>query len=80
MKKQHSIKEMYRQEHLLSMLIEEHERNSQFEQTVWILNCAHHFVSDKDFDYTKQHSLATYHKLYEQLYDHLLNQQTVKLV
>ena len=35
MKKQHTLKEIYHQEQLLAMLIEEHEMNIQFEQTAW---------------------------------------------
>ncbi|QSB09174.1 integrase [Lysinibacillus fusiformis] len=87
MKKQHALKEIYRQEHLLAMLIEEHEMNRQFEQTAWtnawMLNHTHHLVPEKDFHYIKQHSLATYQKLYDQdlqAYHHLLNQQMVPLV
>lgn len=87
MKKQHALKEIYRQEQLLAMLIEEHEMNIQFEQTAWenawMLNHTHHLVPEKDFDYIKQHSLATYQRLYEQdlqAYHHLLNQQMVQLV
>lgn len=64
------------------MLIEEHEMNIQFEQTAWenawMLNRTHPLVPEEDFDYIKQHSLATYQKLYEQdlqAYHHLLNQR-----
>lgn len=86
MKKQHSLKEIYRQEHLLTMMLEEHEMNIQFEQTAWdnarALNHIHQLVSETDFDNIMLHSLATYKTLYEQdvqAYHHLLNQQIVQL-
>ncbi|MCE4042796.1 integrase [Lysinibacillus fusiformis] len=86
MKKQHTLQEIYLHEHLLKMLLEEHDMNIQFEQTAWenawALNRKHHFVCDEDFDYIKQHSLATYKKIYEQdlqAYHHLLNQPVPQL-
>lgn len=86
MKKQHAKKEIYRNERLLSMIIEEHEMNIQFEETAWEnawdLNNTRHLIDKKDFDYIKQHSLATYHKLYEQdlhAYHHLLSQPVLQL-
>lgn len=86
MKKQHPLKEIYLDEHLLSMLIEEHEMNIRFEQTAWDnaweLNGIYNLVPEEDFHYIKQHSLATYKKLYEQdlqAYHHLLNQYVSQL-
>ncbi len=86
MKKQHSLQEIYLHEHLLSMLLEEHHMNIQFEQTAWenawALNQKHHLVSDEEFDYIKHYSLASYKKLYDQdlqAYHHLLNQLVPQL-
>jgi len=86
MKKQHAKKEIYRNERLLSMIIEEHEMNIQFEETAWEnacdLNNALHLIDKKDFDYIKQHSLATYQKLYEQdlhAYHSLLSEPILQL-
>ena len=86
MKKQHAKTEIYRNERLLSMIIEEHQMNIQFEETAWEnackLNNTLHLIDQKDFDYIKQHSLATYHKLYEQdlhVYHNLLSQPVLQL-
>ncbi|MFJ7407287.1 MULTISPECIES: integrase [unclassified Lysinibacillus] len=86
MKKQHPKKEIYRNERLLSMIIEEHEMNIQFEETAWDnarnLNNTLQLIDKKDFDYIKQHSLATYNKLYEQdlhAYNNLLSQPVLQL-
>ncbi|MEK5331750.1 integrase [Lysinibacillus sp. FSL W8-0992] len=86
MKKQHAKKEIYRNERLLSMIIEEHEMNIQFEETAWdnarTLNNALQLIDKNDFDYIKQHSLATYNHLYEQdllAYHNLVSQPVLQL-
>ncbi|MFJ5791632.1 integrase [Lysinibacillus sp. NPDC097162] len=86
MKKQHAKKEIYRNERLLSMIIEEHEMNIQFEETAWdnarTLNNTLQLIDKNDFDYIKQHSLATYNHLYEQdllAYHNLVSQPVLQL-
>ncbi|MFJ7665555.1 integrase [Lysinibacillus sp. NPDC097195] len=86
MKRQHTKKEIYRNEHLLSMIIEEHEMNIEFEETAWNnaweLNNTCHLIDKKDFDYIKQHSLATYNKLFQQdlqSYHNLVSQPVLQL-
>ena len=86
MKKNHSSKEIYNSKQLLSMIIEEHEMNINFEETAWDnawhLNQKLQLVAKHDFEHIKEHSLATYNKNYQmdlQLYNDLLSQHLLQL-
>ncbi|RHW40075.1 integrase [Lysinibacillus yapensis] len=68
MKNDHSDIELYTNEHLLAVIIEEHEMNIVFEETAWrnakILNAKAGLVDEVTFEIIKNHSLATYQSIY----------------
>ncbi|QCR31352.1 integrase [Lysinibacillus sp. SGAir0095] len=61
---------LYTNEHLLSIILEEHEMNITFEETAWgnakQLNEKAKLVDEVTFEMIKNHSLATYKNLYEE--------------
>lgn len=69
-KEGHSEIELYTNEHLLSIIIEEHEMNINFEETAWHnakqLNEKANMVDEVTFELIKNQSLATYNSLYEE--------------
>ncbi|MDN4492038.1 integrase [Ureibacillus aquaedulcis] len=62
--------ELYTNEHLLSIIIEEHEMNITFEETAWrnakLLNEKANLVDEVTFELIKNHSLTTYNSIYEE--------------
>lgn len=69
-KAMHSEMELYTNEHLLSIIIEEHEMNITFEETAWHnakrLNEKANLVDEVTFELIKNQGLSTYHSLYEE--------------
>lgn len=69
-KNSHSEIELYTNEQLLAIIIEEHEMNIIFEETAWNnakqLNQKAVLVDEVTFELIKNHSLATYRELYEE--------------
>lgn len=78
-KNSHSELELYTNEHLLAIIIEEHEMNIAFEETAWqnaeLLNEKAKLVDEVTFELIKNHSLASYNSQYE---EDLLIYQEVK--
>ena len=66
----HSETELYTDESLLAIIIEEHEMNIGFEETAWqnakLLNETAMLVDEITFELIKKHSLATYQTIYEE--------------
>ncbi|WP_107951526.1 integrase [Lysinibacillus parviboronicapiens] len=86
MKKQYSFKEIYNNDRLLTMILEEHIMNIKFEETAWDnaeqLNKEVHLVDMNEFEVIKAHSLSTYRKLYQEdlnLYNELFNHKVLQL-
>ena len=69
-KEKYSEVELYTNEHLLAVVIEEHEMNIIFEETAWQnakqLNEKAQMVDEVTFELIKNQSLATYKNLYEE--------------
>ena len=69
-KNSHSDIELYTNEHLLSIIIEEHEMNIIFEETAWhnakLLNEKAGLIDEVTFELIKNQSLATYKDIYEE--------------
>ncbi|WP_235863338.1 integrase [Ureibacillus sinduriensis] len=85
-KAEHSERELYTNEHLLSIIIEEHEMNITFEETAWHnakrLNEKANLVDEVTFELIKNQGLATYNSIYEEdlaIYSRVMHQtlQTV---
>lgn len=87
MKNNHSPRELYTNPDLLSVLLEEHEMNIQFEETAWrnakILNEEARLVDEITFELIKKHSLSTYKDIYEEdlsLYSKLVEERSMQPV
>ncbi|GIN21293.1 hypothetical protein J1TS3_24270 [Siminovitchia fordii] len=69
MKQSYSIEERYKNPHLLSMLIEEHQMNIAFEETAWEnaerLNKKYGLVNWRCFHFLRTWGLKTYIESYE---------------
>lgn len=69
-KNRHSDIELYTNEQLLTIILEEHEMNITFEETAWrnakLLNEKTGLVDEVTFELIKNQSLATYKDLYEE--------------
>ena len=69
MKRNHSIKEIYNNLEMLSVILEEHEMNLVFEETAWTnaetLNETYKIVNPVYLEIVKKHSMSTYINSYE---------------
>lgn len=86
-KNNHSPRELYTNPNLLSVLLEEHEMNIQFEETAWrnakLMNEEARLVDDITFEIIKKHSLSTYKDIYEEdlsLYSKLVEERSMQPV
>ena len=85
MKDQYTLNEIYNDEQLLAVLIDEHNMNIAFEETAWNhaekFNQTLHLVDESTFNMIREHSLATYKNLYQEdlhLYNELVVSHNLK--